>query len=208
MMVTRRIIAAAAMTVVLLGAALPSLAANDFESGAKKFIESLADKAINSLTKTTIPRAQRVDNFRRLFNENFAVTTIGQWVLGRHWRGASSAERKQYLALFEDLMIVTYVDRFATYAGDSLKIGKVLPNTKGTATVYSLIPPQASGGNAVRVDWRVKRVNGGFKVIDVVVEGTSMSTTLRSEFGSVIRREGNSVAGLLKVLKTKTDSLK
>jgi phospholipid transport system substrate-binding protein len=208
MMVTRRTILAAAMAVVLIGTDLPSLAANDLESDAKTFIESLADKAINSLTKTTIPRAQRVDNFRRLFNENFAVAAIGQWVLGRHWRGASSAERKQYLALFEDLMIVTYVDRFSNYAGDSIKVGKVLPNNKNTATVFSIIPPQASDGNSVRVDWRVTQRSDEFKVIDVVVEGTSMSTTLRSEFSSVIRREGNSVAGLLKVIKKKTDSLK
>jgi phospholipid transport system substrate-binding protein len=208
MMVTHRTIAAAVMTVILLSAALPSLSANDLESGAKKFIESLADKAINSLTRTTTPRAQRVDKFRRLFNESFAVATIGQWAIGRHWRGASSAERKQYLTLFEELMIVTYVDRFTNFAGDNLKVDKVLPNTEGTATVYSLILPQASGGNAVRVDWRVRRADGGFKVLDVVVEGTSMSTTLRSEFGSATRREGNGIAGLIKVLKKKTESLK
>ncbi len=208
MMVSRRTILATVVSVILFGAALPSLAASDLESSAKAFVESLADKAINSLTKTAIPRTQRVANFRRLFNENFAVATIGQWVLGRHWREATATERRQYLTLFEDLMIVTYVDRFANYAGDNLKIGKVLPNTKGTATVYSLIPPHTSGGNSVRVDWRVVQRGSEFKVIDVVVEGTSMSTTLRSEFSSVIRREGNSVAGLLKALKTKTDSLK
>ena len=35
-----------------------------------------------------------------------------------------------------------------------------------------------------------------------------MSTTLRSDFGSIIRREGGKVAGLIEVLRDKTKSLR
>ena len=42
----------------------------------------------------------------------------------------------------------------------------------------------------------------------LVVEGASMSQTLRSDFGSIIRRKGGHVSGLLEELRIKTASLK
>ena len=44
--------------------------------------------------------------------------------------------------------------------------------------------------------------------IDVVVKGASMSQTLRSDFGSIIRQKGGRVSGLLEELRVKTASLK
>ena len=42
----------------------------------------------------------------------------------------------------------------------------------------------------------------------MVVEGASMSQTLRSDFGSIIRQKGGKVSGLLEELRVKTASLK
>ena len=44
-----------------------------------------------------------------------------------------------------------------------------------------------AGGAPVRVDWRVRRMSGAFKITDVVVEGVSMSITQRDEFSAVIQ---------------------
>ncbi len=45
------------------------------------------------------------------------------------------------------------------------------------------------------------------KILDVIVEGASMSQTLRSDFGSIIRQKGGKVSGLLDVLRVKTAAL-
>ena len=108
------LIAAAVLASRLLFHA-PVAKADAFADAAQKFIESLADKAIAALTGKDVPRSERVRRFRVLLNEHFAVETIGRWVLGRHWRDASDAERREYLRLFEDLIVKTYVDRFTEY---------------------------------------------------------------------------------------------
>ena len=177
------------------------------ENAARKFVESLADKAIQALTKKEIPRRERIKRFRRLFNENFAVAGIGRWILGRYWRKATARQRGEYLALFEDLMVASYVDRFTEYAGESLTITKTLPAGDGAIIVFSEIVRPA-GGPPVRVNWRVGVKDETYKIVDVIVEGTSMSTTLRSDFGSIIRRSGGKVAGLIDELRKKTKSLK
>ncbi|MBT4932496.1 MAG: ABC transporter substrate-binding protein [Rhodospirillaceae bacterium] len=183
----------------------PALSAS-FEEEATTFVQELAEKAIRELTDKETPRIERIERFRAYFNDHFAVSGIGKWILGRHWRKASEAERAEYLKLFEDLMVVSYVDRFAAYVGEPLHIHKATLLDEKNVTVFSDIH-QKDGVSAVRVDWRVARKDELFKVVDVIVEGTSMSNTLRSDFGSIIRQRGGKVAGLLEALREKTDTL-
>jgi ABC-type transporter MlaC component len=60
----------------------------------------------------------------------------------------------------------------------------------------------------VQVLWRVGARGEIIKILDVVVEGASMSQTLRSDFGSIIRQRDGKVSGLLEELRVKTASLK
>jgi phospholipid transport system substrate-binding protein len=185
----------------------PGRAAESLETRAETFIASLADKAVQALTVEGALRTERVRRFRRLFNDHFAVRGIAKWVLGRYWRRSSDEERSEYLVLFEDMIVISYVDRFADYTGETLAITKAVALDDGAALVFSEIV-RPTGGPPVRVDWRVATEDGNLRIVDVVVEGTSMSTTLRSDFGSIIRREGGKVAGLIEVLRKKTKSLR
>lgn len=184
----------------------PALAGS-FERDAAAFIENLTDLAIRQLTPGDLSRRERTERFRRLFNRHFAVAAIGKWVLGRHWPKATEAERREYMDLFEDLIVVSYVNRFADYSGEALNITRTLSRDGRTATVFSELANPESDTPA-RVNWRVGLVEGRFLVFDVTAEGTSMSNTLRSDFGSIIRQRGGKVAGLLDALRDKTASLR
>lgn len=185
--------------VVAMGMSVAS-AADDVDARAGKFIESLADKAIAALTEKDVSREDRLARFRGLLEEHFAVDTIGRWVLGRHWNDATEAERKEYLSLFEDLIVVTYVDRFNSYSGEKLAVSRTVPATGGDLLVNSQIT-RPSGGEPVDVAWRVRDYGGRYKIVDVIVAGVSMGQTQRSEFTSVIRRNGGHVQGLLTKLR-------
>ncbi|HEC14708.1 MAG TPA: ABC transporter substrate-binding protein [Rhodospirillales bacterium] len=200
------LVAGLVFAIALLGPG-PGARAGSLEEKAQQYIEDLSGQAIKSLTAKGLTRDERIKRFRTMFKERFAVRGIGKWILGRYWKKATPKERKDYLKLFEDLMVISYVDRFATYAGEQLQTTKTLPNNKTTVTVYTEIA-QPDAGPPVRVDWRVGVKGDILKVVDVVVEGTSMSSTLRSDFGSIIRREGGSIAGLIKALREKTTSLR
>jgi len=205
-MFNRRALMGAALAAVM-AAAVSGPAAAGIEEGADAFIKSLADRAIQSLTGKDTPRPERIKRFRAMFRENFAVKSIGKFVLGRNWRRANAEEREEYMVLFEDLMVVTYVDRFQRYAGEALKVSKARADSESIATVFSEIKRPA-GAKPIRVDWRIGTNGTIYKVLDVIVEGTSMSNTLRSDFGSIVRREGGKVSGLLAALREKTAALK
>ena len=173
--------------------------AQEIEQQAKLFISGLAGDAINALT---LPGSteQRTQRFRQLLNDNFAVGTIARWVLGRHWKKASKNERAEYMKLFEELLIVTYVGRFSSYSGETLTIDKSIPNGKSDVIVFSSIVRDKSQP-PLHVDWRVRYRKSTLKIVDVIVEGVSMGQTQRSEFASVIRQNGGKVEGLLAVLR-------
>ena len=181
--------------------------AAELEARAEAFIQSMAQDAVESLTQQGAPREERIERFRRLFNAHFAVRSIGRFVLGRYWRKASKDERAEYLSLFEDLMVVSYVDRFQSYAGKNLNILKTREEKGSAVTVFTEIA-RPGGAKPVQVLWRIGARGEVMKILDVIVEGASMSQTLRSDFGSIIRRKGGKVSGLLEELRIKTASLK
>ena len=144
---------------------------------------------------------------RALVNGSFAVRSIGRFVLGPSWRKASKEEQTEYLKLFEDLMVVSYVDRFSRYAGDVLVITRTRAENPRNTTVFTQVKTSSTGKPA-KVLWRVGSRGKIMKIVDVIVEGVSMSQTLRSEFSSIVRQKGGKVSGLIEELRKKTKSLK
>ena len=172
----------------------------DEASEAREFIDTLADKAIAALTIKDITREERFRRFRILLNDHFAVKTIGQWVLGRYWRRATIEEKREYLVLFEDLIVDTYADRFKRYSGENLAITDAVSKGKKDIIVSTLMT-RPGGGQPIHIDWRVRHVGEIKRIVDVIVEGVSMGQTQRSEFASVIRANGGGVKGLLDQLR-------
>ncbi len=173
---------------------------DDIGPSAERFITSLADKAITKLAGEDVTREKRAQRFRSLLAEHFAVDTIGRWVLGRHWRKATEGEREEYLGLFEDLLVITYAERFTKYSGETLVISKSVVNGDQDIVVYSSLN-RAEGLQPLKVNWRVRERDGSFKITDIIVEGISMGQTQRSEFASVIRQNGGDIENLLSLLR-------
>lgn len=171
------------------------------QADAVQFVDGLAEKAINALTNSSITREERIRRFRVLLHHHFDVNTIGVFVMGRYWRSASADERKEYLALFERLIVATYVDRFSAYSGETLDVAEAI-TVGGNDIIVKSSLTRPTGGDPVKVDWRVRgNTKDDLRIIDVIVEGISMGQTQRAEFGSVISKNGGQVAGLIAELR-------
>ena len=192
---------------LLTAGGLPQPAyADEFGDGAKKFVEVLADDAIRSLTVNDISKAERESRFRNLVIRNFAIKSIGKFALGRYWRKASDPVRKEYLRLFEDLMVATYAHRFNNYAGESLKITHAEVRGKSDVIIYSTMI-RIDAIKPLKVAWRVwGSKSGSYKIVDITVEGISMIQTQRSEFGSFIKKNGGTLDPLLVEIRKRIEA--
>jgi phospholipid transport system substrate-binding protein len=182
--------------------AFPSLVrAAPTTADAQKFIDSLGEAAISSLTGTDLSEDEREKRFRGLLESHFDLPGISKFVLARYWRVATDAERADFRRLFEALLVQAYAKKFAEYAGERFKVSGALANDDGSVTVNSLI--DRPNGDQIRLDWRVEDASG-LKISDLIVEGVSLRTTYRSDVGSVIQNGGGKVASLLDALRQKT----
>ena len=125
---------------------------------ARSFVVALADRTIGSLTEKEIDKKERRNRFRALMLEYFAFKSIAKWVLGRYWRRANEAQRKEFMMLFEDLLVVVYADRFAKYSGLRLDVGKSEIRGANDILVHSILK-RSKGVKSVGVIWRVRRIN-------------------------------------------------
>lgn len=171
--------------------------------GAEQFIERMAGDAIEFLGDDSRSYEQKRASFRQLLETSFDMDTIGRFALGRYWRTATPEQQQEYMNLFKQRVIDVYSARFQEYTGQRFETRGARPEGQNDAIVHSAIVPR-DGSQQVRVDWRVRERNGQFRIIDIIVEGVSMSVTQRSDFSSVIQRGGGNVQVLIDHLRRGT----
>lgn len=152
--------------------------------------------------QTSLPMPEREARIRALLREVFAFETIGRFVLSSTWRSATPDQRAEYLSLFSEFLVRTYSRRLGGYGGYGFTIAQTKPLGRRDALVTTVI--NQSSGPALKAGWRVRAGGNGYKIVDVMVEGVSMAVTQRSEFGTIIRRDG--LDKLIEILRAKVNT--
>ncbi|MGL4825173.1 MAG: MlaC/ttg2D family ABC transporter substrate-binding protein [Alphaproteobacteria bacterium] len=170
------------------------------KTSAEGFVEGLGEKVIRLLADKSIGRKGRKKAFSTILEQDFAMASIGKFVLGKHWRNLSTGKRQEYLKLFKKNLSHSYAIRFEGYNNEKFLVlkGKTIPPLQGKKNwkVFSqIVKPD---GAKTELVWLVVQTPAGFRIMDVIVENVSMSVTQRSEYATIIEREG--IDGLLKKL--------
>jgi len=137
-----------------------------------------------------------------LFRKDFDVPGIARFVLGRYWKTATPEQQDEFTKLFEDYIALVYSSQLSAYSGETLKVIGSRADPEGAVVASEIIRP--SGAPPVKVEWHLSDQHGAYKIRDVAVDGISMAVTQRSEFASVIQRNGGQVQGLIAMLREKT----
>lgn len=204
-MLSRRLMILAALAGGLLLSPLSAARAESDET-AKQFVSDLADHAIKTMTDNAVTDSQRIDDFRKLFVGSVDLPVVGKLVLARYWRVATPDQQREFLKLFEDMLVLTWSNRFKDAAGNvTFQVVDSRPDVAQGVLVDSQIVREKQ--QPVPVIWRLRRNDGGLRIIDLVVEGTSMVFTYREEYASVITQNGGKVEGLLAALRRKVAQL-
>lgn len=190
-----------AVLLVVLTLPLPSRAADGAPlSKQERIVQTLGDDALRELVQKNITQEQREKKMAVLLDKYFDLEMIGKLALGRNWRTATEAQRKEYLKLFRNMVVRSYAGRFGEYSGEAFEVTGYRDVGKKDSLVFSKIVPE--GRSPVAVDWRLRAgKDQEYRVIDVMVEGVSMMQTQRSEFESLISQNGGDFDSFLAALK-------
>jgi phospholipid transport system substrate-binding protein len=166
---------------------------------ARAFIARLGNQAIEVLGPS-VSAAQRQARFRELFQNDFDMPGISQFVLGRYWRIATPQEQQDFIGLFQEYIVRAYSLRLSEYGGEPFRVTGTRQNGAETVVTSEIIRPN---GGRIAVDWYLIDRGGAHKITDVYVGGVSMKVTQRDEFASVIQRNGGQVGALIAQLRQK-----
>lgn len=187
---------------VITGQAISQAAAPVSEESAKSFITKMSGEGLAFLGNANLTMPQKKKRFKALLDTHFDIKTIAQFALGIHWKTAKDQQKKEYLDLFENMVVNVYARRFSEYNGQKFEVQSSRKRGKRDYIVSSIIkPPANESGPEVAVDWRVRNKNGQLKVIDISVEGISMIMTQRADFASVIQKGKGDIEFLLTELR-------
>ena len=156
---------------------------------ARDLIEKISAKVLAILSDQALSDRQKFDALVALLDGPIDLDLVARLILGRHWRTVDDAQRQEYLTLFREYSLANLASKLHLYRGQSFEVTGAKVVSDQDALVSSRI--LSNGEPPLQVDWRLRERDGGGPVtIDLIVEGVSLIVTLRSEFGSVIERQG------------------
>ena len=184
-------------------AAAPSTRAHDqaVQVPAGKLIQDLGDHAIKLIADKQLSAEQRTSEFSKILSDSFDLKTIGRFVIGRTWNAATPEQQNDYMEMFKALVIRNYGERMTLYTGEGFQVVGTRPESDMDTTVLSQIT-HPDGSKPTTIDWRVRQKDNKLGVIDVVVEGVSLSVTQKQEYASVIQNNGGQIDGLLQTMRS------
>jgi phospholipid transport system substrate-binding protein len=198
--VARRGLWLSLLAILLLPLAWRPVDAAPSAESARALIEKISAEVLTILSDQSRGDRQKFDALVVLLEEPIDLDLVARLILGRYWRAADDGQRQQYLELFREYALANLASKLHLYQGQSFEVtgAKVVSDKDALVTSRIL----SDGEPPLQVDWRLRqRSDGGLVTIDLIVEGVSLIVTLRSEFASVIERQG--FDGLLAELRTR-----
>lgn len=202
MISTKRFLATSAL---LAAAALfltaASTRADDGETPARSVVETTSEQVLAVLREKGVPVDQRLEELQQIAYRRFDFPTIGRLVLARGWNQLTPEQQKTFLDEFKRHLSLDYGRRIDSYTNQTVTIVSDRAEPNGDATVKTQV--NGSGTSPVAVDYRLRKIDGEWRVIDIIVEGVSLVSSYRSQFQEILASGGPT--RLLQVLHEKNE---
>ena len=127
-----------------------------------------------------------VDN-RLLPHVNFTRMTAAS--VGRFWRQATPEQKQKLQAEFKTLLVRTYSGALSQVKDQTLVV-KPLRANPGDTEVIVRSELRTPGRDPVQLDYRVEKIEAGWKVYDLNVLGVWLVETYRGQFAQEINAKG------------------
>ncbi|HSD10215.1 MAG TPA: ABC transporter substrate-binding protein [Candidatus Binatia bacterium] len=166
----------------------------------KEVVRRMSDAVIAVLQEKDLSADAKREKIRGIVEGYVDFQTMSRLVLARNWRELDDGKKKDFVEEFKRHLSVTYGKNVESYNNEKVQITGERDEGRGDWTVQSkILRPQ--GGGDILVDYRLRELNGEWKVIDLVIERVSLVSSFRSQFQEVMANGG--IDRLLELLREK-----
>ncbi|WP_018873111.1 phospholipid-binding protein MlaC [Thioalkalivibrio sp. ALJ16] len=121
---------------------------------------------------------------------NVDVDGMARLVLARHWREASSEQRTRFTEAFTETLLKAYGVQLGDHLDKDVRVIERRSRQDDRMAVVATEVVMGSGQSNIQVNYRLRPVNGEWKVFDVEAEGLSFVGNFRTRFNEEINRGG------------------
>lgn len=162
-------------------------------------LDTLRDKNLSAPDK----KQERRSKIRTLIKDRFDFKEMSMRSLATHWKERTTEETKEFIAIFSDLLVASYIGKIEAYTDEKVIYGKEVLKGKGKYGVVSTTI--ISKDVDIPIDYKVILKDDKWWVYDVVIEGVSFISTYNTQYNEIIIKE--SYAALTKKMKEKLDKV-
>jgi phospholipid transport system substrate-binding protein len=169
------------------------------------------DKAIGNalviLRDRNLSADQKREKVQQVAFDNISFDVMARLSLGRFWRDLGDAQRTQFQQEFKQLVTNTYIVMVDSYTDQDIKIFGDRKEEDGDWTVQTRITGTNNdkpNQQLATVDYRLRKQDDQWKVIDFTVDNVSLVANFRSQFQETMSNGG--IDQLLKLLHEKNAS--
>jgi len=185
----------AIFVLMLIGISSPGWAADTPTDTVKRLIESVKSYKKETSTQGSAVNAQA----RKVTEESFAVQDLAKRMLGPQWEKLNAGEKKDFTQLLTSLFQKVAYPKSAEFLGDVQIDFRNEKITGDEAIVATTVSHPKEG--QVDIQYQLQQANGRWVIEDVLLDGVSLVTNVRSQMQQVIAKE--SYQGLMKRMRDK-----
>jgi phospholipid transport system substrate-binding protein len=174
----------ALIAVVLL--ATPGLA--DDPPEAQTIVRETVDQVLEVLARKELSTDERIRRIEEIAYHRFDFATISRLVLARRWRQFTPEQREEFVEQFKIQLSRSYGTRITRYEQEQVAILGSRVEPRGDVTVATRIEGGTADGT--KVDYRLRKKDGPWLLIDVIIEGVSLVSSYRSQFAEILGHGG------------------
>jgi len=183
--------------VAVLAVPLPGRAGAPTEA-VKKLVESVRSYKTDTPTLSAQARAANAQA-QKVAEETLAIQDLAKNVLGAQWEKIGATEQKNFTQLLMSLFQKVAYPKSAEFFG-ALRIDYTSERVNGNdATVETTVSHPKEG--QVAIEYQLRDGQGKWKIYDVLLDGVSMATNVRTQVQQVMTKE--SYQGLVKRMRDK-----
>jgi phospholipid transport system substrate-binding protein len=131
---------------------------------------------------------QRYDKLKGIVTSSHDLTKIARIVVGKEWEKLTEEQQKKLVDVFAQLSIASYAHNFKDYSGEEFDITSVEETNRGGVVVYAKL--KIPGDKDVKFEYNLKETDNKWRIINIVANGVSDLALKRSEYTSILQREG------------------
>jgi phospholipid transport system substrate-binding protein len=164
----------------------------------KKLVESVRSYKKETSTLSAQERAANAQA-QKVAEETLAIQDLAKNVLGAQWEKIGANEQKNFSQLLVSLFQKVAYPKSAEFFGD-LRIDYTNERITGNEAVVETTVSHPKEGQ-VAIEYQLRQAQGKWVISDVLLDGVSMVTNVRTQMQQVIAKE--SYQGLVKRMRDK-----